>query len=406
MISRRQMFHMAGVFGAMSVLPQSLAAKPFSTVPDRDIGDRADGVSLNSALDFLEAVEDLEDELDCIELIGRYTKLVRDPSDPTTGAAEWPGGHCLFCEDARCWLHVQYFGFFTTRCGYHGGGVLWISLMEGIPLTESVQRLRGMLNRGDLVGFRKRIEKQSLFYESLAAMCHDALMNRSTGTSQGGRRDELTEGTIRQNQIGRLSVPLLRSFLTDLRRAGWSRKELVAAGLMEQPIRFYRKLDDWAALVMPVRDNRKRTFGFVDLTGPRPNSVSFTDENVISYRRWDRAVIRNKHATTGGQEAGPLILTNNDWKAVLLWQHGFDSVAPAARSWNRVNLRRILAMNTVFTHVSSTEVTMIDDLLHLLSLLGHDAARLRVALLPDGLTGQALRDRLDSAVPVAQVLKV
>jgi hypothetical protein len=396
------MFQMAGALGAMSVLPQSLEAKSFPTVLDRDIGDRADGVSLNSALDFLEAVEDLEDELDFIELIGRYSNLALDPSDRTTGAAEWPGGRCLFCEDVRCGLHVQYFGFFTTRCGYHGGGVLWISLMEGIPLTESVRRLRGMLDRGDLVGFRKRIEKQNLFYESLAAMCHDALMNRSTGTSQGRRGDELAEETIRQNQIGWLSVPLLRSFLTE---AGWSRKELVAAGLREHPIRLYRKHHDCAALVMPVRDNRKRIIGFVDLTGPKPDWVSFIDENVISYRRWDRAVIRNRHAVSGGHQAGPLILTNDAWKSILLWQHGFDSVAPPARSWNRLNLRRILAMNTVFTHVSSTEATMADDLLHMLSLLGHDAARLRVAMLPDGLTGQALRARLDSAVPAVQVWK-
>lgn len=92
MLSRRQMFQMAGVLGAMSVLPQSLAAKPFSTVPDRAMGNLADGTSLNDTLDFLETVEDLEDELDCVELIGRYSKLVRDPSDPISVWADWPSG--------------------------------------------------------------------------------------------------------------------------------------------------------------------------------------------------------------------------------------------------------------------------------------------------------------------------
>ncbi len=411
MISRRQMLQMAGVFGAMSVLPQSLAAKPFPTAPDRDIRDMTEGTSPDSALDFLEAVEDLEDEVDCVELVGRYSKVVKS-SDSIHASADWPGGHCPFCGNAGCCLRVEDFGFFTG-CSHHGGGVDWISQVEGIPLPESVQRLRGMLDRGDLIGYRRRIEIQDALYESLAAKCHGTLMNHSPETPQWERLNELTKETIRHNQIGWLSLPLLRSFLTDLRKAGWSLSEPDAAWVIN-PSRLNRWPRDWAALVMPVRDNRNRILGFVDLTHPRDGWTRLISANVFTYRRWERVIIRNRHTASGSQEAGPLVLTSNAREAVLLWQHGFALAVAEAGGWNRRNLRRILAMNTKFTYVSSVEYFRSHDFILLLSMLGHDASRFHIVVLSDGLTvtdylrkhgAHALRARLDSAVPVGRILR-
>lgn len=224
MISRRQMFQMMGALGAISVLPRSLAAKPISAVPSRDFGDWTDGTSPDDAMDFIETVEDLEDDLDCIELIGRYSKLEKASYDIPVWA-HWPGGRCPFCGFADCWLGVTDNGF-ATQCFHQGGGVAWISLVERIPLLESVQRLRGMLDRGELIGMRKRIETQCALHENLAAVCHGALMNHYGRTALGGTLNVLTEETIRRNQIGQLSVAMLSPLLDELLKTGWSRSEL------------------------------------------------------------------------------------------------------------------------------------------------------------------------------------
>ena len=412
MISRRQMFQMAGALGAMSVLPQSLAAKPFLTVPDHDIGDRVDGTSLNDTLDFLETVEDLEDELDCVELIGRYSKLVRDPSDPTSVWADWPGGHCPFCGFADCRVAVSLRGF-SAPCFHQGGGVAWTSLVEGIPLLESVQRLRGMLDRGDLVGMRKRIETQRAIHESLAAICHDALLNHSGRTIPRGSVNELTEETILHNQIGQLSVAMLSSFKAELLQSGWSRSELRSAGVIGRSS-LARLPRDWAALVMPVRDDRKRVLGFAHLILPGPDRLLLIPTYVLSSLGWDRLVIRSSRTALGIQGAWPLLLTSAPLDAVLLWQQGFASAVAPVRHWGERNLRRMRALNAKLIYVASVEFFRSDDFMSLLSLLGNDAARLSIVELPNGLAvadylrkhgGQALRARLDSAVPAAQVLK-
>ncbi len=417
MITRRQMFQMAGALGAMSVLPQSLAAKSFSTVPDRDIGDRADGTSPNSALDFLEAVEDLEDELDCVELIGRYTRLMKtsDPDFRPTTWADWPGGHCPFCGIADCWLMVHGFGFYTG-CGHEAGGAVWISLAERIPLLESVQRLRGMLDRGELVGKRERIETQCVFLEGLAAVCHATLVNHSGGAALGGRLNELTEETIRCNQIGLLSFDTLSSFLDEMVKTGWSQPELESAGVHRSI--FADLPDDSTALVMPVRDDRKRVLGFAKLDHFGPDHLfnsQLPPRIVLSRQRWDRLFLYNCHVASGIQGADPLLLMSDPCDAVLLWQEGFVFAVAPVENWSERNLRRIRALESRLIYAASMEFFRSEVFMWLLSQLGSDVTRLYIVELPSGSTvadyfrthgTQALRARLDTAVPVCQVLKV
>ena len=90
------------------------------------------------------------------------------------------------------------------------------------------------------------------------------------------------------------------------------------------------------------------------------------------------------------------------------------AVAPVGR-WNDRNLRRVCARKTRLVYAASKEILWSEDFMSLLSLLGSDAARLDIAVLPKGMTvthylrkhgAQALRARLDSAVPVSQVLKI
>jgi hypothetical protein len=406
------MFQMMGALGAMSVLPQSLAAKPFSTVMDRHIGNLADGTSPNSALDFLEAVEDLEDELDCIELIGRYCKLVKDKSYPIPVWADWPGGRCPFCGFADCWLAVWDHGF-NTGCDNHGGGVSWFSLVERIPLPESVRMLRGMLDRGELVGMRKRIEKECILLEDLAGFCHATLVNQSGGAPLGGKLNQLTEETIHRRQIGLISSHTLPSFLSQLRKKGWSQGELLSIAH-----HVFRGKPAWAALVIPVRDDGKKVLGFAKLDQFGPTHLRDSDlppRIVFSRQRWDRLFLHNCHAASGIQGAEPLLLTSDPLDAVVLWQEGFVFAVAPVKDWSERNLRRIRALKSRLIYAVSREFFRREAFMLLLSQLGSNVARLYIVELPNGSTvagylrthgAQALRARFDSAVPVSQVLKV
>lgn len=110
-----------------------------------------------------------------------------------------------------------------------------------------------------------------------------------------------------------------------------------------------------------------------------------------------------------------MLLTSTPLDAVLLWQQGFAAAVAPVRRWGERNLRRIRALNAKLIYVASVEFSRSGDLMSLISLLGSDVSRLHMVVPPNGLPVtdylrthgvQALRDRLDAAVPVAQVLKV
>ena len=168
---------------------------------------------------------------------------------------------------------------------------------------------------------------------------------------------------------------------------------------------------------MPVRDDRGRVLGFVEPFLVEPNDISgclLPPIKMLSPQRWWRLVLHDSRLGSGIHGDEPLLLTCNPGDAVLLWQEGFVFAVAPVGHWNDRNLRRVCARKTRLVYVASKEILWGEDFMSLLSLLGSDATRLDIAVLPKDMTvphylrtygAQALRDRLDAAVPVGQILK-
>jgi hypothetical protein len=420
------MFQMAGALGAMSVMPQSLAAKPFLSVPAQPIAEQAEEASSNDILDYLEAVEDLQDDVDCVELVGRYVQLA--PGDPDRDDPFYRGT-CPFCKHSRDKLLVreERFHCMHISCDMMGAGDKWFAQIEKVPLHEAVRQLQGMLERGELIGRQKRFETQCTLLEELAGICHSNLLHHPCGTAHRPWLNALTRETIHHYKIGLFTGDMLSSFCAELQRKGWPQQEIEALGLalpqyfeIDPYLKNIPKLQlpEKPTLVMPVRDDRGRVLGFVEPFLVEPNDISgclLPPSKMLSPQRWWRLVLHDSRMGSGTHGDEPLLLTCNPWDAVLLWQEGFESAVAPVGHWNDRNLRRVCALKTRLVYAASKEILWSEDFMSLLSLLGSDAARLDIAVLPKGMTAtnylrkhgaQALHDRIDAAVPVGQILKV
>lgn len=425
MISRRQMFQVAGALGAMSVLPRTLAAGTVMPGGGSEKPERIEETSSNDILDYLEAVEDLQDDVDCVELIGRYVQL--SPGDPDRDDPFYRGT-CPFCNHSRDKLLVreERFHCMYISCDMMGAGDKWFAQIEKVPLREAVRQLQGMLERGELIGRRKRFETQCTLLEELAGICHSHLLHHPCGAVHGAWLNALTRETIHRYKIGLFTGDIFSSFCAELRRKGWTQQEIEALGLalpqyfktnpdLKNNPKF--QLPEKPVLVMPVRDDRNRVLGFVEPFLVEPNDISgclLPPSKMLSPQRWWRLVLHDSRMGSGTHGDEPLLLTCNPWDAVLLWQEGFVFAVASVGHWNDRNLRRVCARKTRLVYAASKEILWSEDFLSLLSDLESNATRLYVAVLPNGLTitgylraygAQALRDRLDSAVPVSQILK-
>lgn len=413
MISRRQMFQMVGALGAISVLPQSLAAKPFLNVPAQPIAEQAEEASSNGILDYLEAVEDLQDDVDCVELVGRYIQLApgRD-----LNSIYW--GECPFCKNSgssRDRLLVRAERVHCMSCDLYCSGDKWFALVEKVSLYEAVRQLRGMLDRGELLGRRKCFETQSAILEGIAALAHANLLKRSAEFQHMELLKELTEETIRRFHIGVVPGSMVSSIIRQMEGKGWSPRELASANLFE--LRLVASRPQASVITLPVRNEHGRVLALVGAYVGRGHSRerSYNPTENYSLHRYSRLVFQYHNRGSKIPEGERLLLVGDPLDAILVGQQGMAPVVAPLGEWDGQNIRRIRSLKTRFVYAASLDMLWSEEFMSLLSLLGSDAARLDIAMLPKDMTvphylhkhgAQALRARLDAAVPVSQVLKV
>lgn len=412
MISRRQMFQMAGALGAMSVLPRTLAAGTVMPGGGSEKPERIEATSSNDILDYLEAVEDLQDDVDCVELVGRYIQLApgRD-----LNSIYW--GECPFCKNSggsRDRLLVRAERVHCMSCDLYCSGDKWFALVEKVSLYEAVRRLRGMLDRGELRGRRKCFETHRAILEDIAGIAHANLLKCSAEFQSMELLKELTEETIRRFHIGVVPGSMVTSIIRQMEGKGWSAPELASANLFE--LRLVAKRPQASVITLPIRNEHGRVLALVGAYVGRGHSRerSYNPTENYSVHRYSRLVFQYLDRGSKIQEEDRLLLVDDPWDAILMGQQGIAPVVAPLGEWDGENLRRIRSLNARFVYAASVDVLWSEDFMSLLSLLGSDAARLDIAMLPKGMTAthyfrkhgaQALHARLESAVPVSQVLK-
>jgi DNA primase len=300
-------------------------------------------------------------------------------------------------------------------CDLFCSGDKWFALAEKVSLYEAVRRLRGMLDRGELRGRRRCFETQSAILEDIAVLAHANLLKHSAEFQRMELLKELTEETIRRFHIGVVPGSMASSIIRQMEGKGWSPQELASANLFE--LRLVAKKPQASVITLPIRNEHGRVLAlagaYVGRSHFRERSYNPTEN--YSFHRYSRLVFQYLDRGSKIQEEDRLFLMDDPLDAILVGQQGMAPVVAPVGEWDAHNLRRICSLKTRFVYAASVDVLRSEDFMSLLSLLGSDATRLDIAVLPKDMTvprylraygAQALRDRLDAAVPVGQILKV
>lgn len=190
--------------------------------------------------------------------------------------------------------------YFCTECLADGHALDFYARMEGISLSESVGRMRGLLASGQLQGKRPRVEGLRLIIEEANRFAHEALVHSREGESALAwlGRQGVTAETAEGFSLGVLSYALGKQLLERLLEMGFKPAEFNQAGFdgwiscMEGRV---REGELSLALLLPVCNAEGQCCGFYEQSIGEtadlwPASISPYGYRLLSPHRADRLV--------------------------------------------------------------------------------------------------------------------
>jgi len=379
----------------------------------------------------IERWEDLWDDLDCVELAGRYTKLEKTYED---GERDSWAGQCPFCHAPGQIFKVEADAYQCLRrdggCGAIGATLDFYARVEGLSHHKAVMRLQDLLDSGVLHGRRARQTELWKVMEEAARYSHRRLRGSMEG--RAGRdwleRQGLTHDTVMRFGLGYIGTPDGDRLTGDLLFRGFR-----ADSLAEMGLGVWGEADGYTlmvdrlgpeAILMPVRDGQGHCWGFLqqsvsgwgdgmggdDLDGMQRRSMNRYRRLIFPLPVWPRDLGRYES----------LIITERPWDVVALHQAGITNAVhlghlPAIQWGAGFRLRTALAMagKLIYLYSPGQEDGFFFD--HLSEYLGGSLDRLSLALLPKGhdlaeVIQREGRDgimaRIQQALPVQEFLAV
>lgn len=404
---RRFRFNQA--FPAFPPAPGKTAPSPFGSIPD---------------LSIVEQWENLLDDLDGVELIGRYIPLTQS-GDHSNGGK----GPCPFCRHGPDSLLVdgRDDSYFCTDCLVGGHALDFHARIEGVDLVESVRLVRVFLESGQLRGKRPRLEALRGVMEETAALTYNALVRDREGRSalawlewQG-----ITEATIERFSLGRMSCAVGRRLMDHLLASGSDRKQLDDAGVtgwLDCKEDQVRNGESDATILMPVRDGDGRCWGFYEQIVGETAELGGASSclpygfRLLSPHRADRLVFSAPSVSTQFEPSSSVILTEHPWDVLLLVHEGIEGaayVAPLGMDVRHDRFGRFLARTSRAVwpiRCSNLTVEFLKEMAHLPS---ESMGRLAFMMLPEGTTlpelvrregPHAVRHRFAEARPISELV--
>ncbi len=423
MLTRRALFKMLAAIGAGSLYSTQGQAGEFrSTTSGRrpspqtswDYPLVTDGSS--SDLSAVEQWEILLDDLDGVELIGRYSRL----TPMGDGSCEYRG-LCPFCRQKPDSLMVgsRDDSYFCTDCLASGHALDFYMSMERLTPIEGIRRLAGSLASGDLKGKRPRLERMSVVLENVRRLACEALQHGSAGrvAREWMKREGVTQETSEQFSLGILSKDIRQALIPHLRTQGFDQAELEDIGITGWLVRHG---DESAiSVLIPIRDADGSCRGFYEQATYEDAEVMWTSYSLpyglklLSPHRADRLVLS---VETGRTSSASVVLAERPWDVVLLAEAGIEDavyVAPLDPTEYRQRLNLYLQrVHTAIWPVRHADIT-VDFLRCLIDGCGRSAEQLRFAILPPGLRLpevirrdgiESVRARLVQAKPLRELL--
>lgn len=423
MLTRRALFKMLAAIGAGSLYSTQGQAGEFrSTTSGRrpspqtswDYPLVTDGSS--SDLSAVEQWEILLDDLDGIELIGRYSRL----TPMGDGSCEYRG-LCPFCRQKPDSLMVgsRDDSYFCTDCLASGHALDFYISMERLTPAEAIPRLTGSLASGDLKGKRPRLERMSVVFEEVRRLACEAMQHGSAGrvAREWIEREGVTQETSEQFSLGILSKEIRQALIPHLRTQGFDQVDLEDIGITGWLARHADKSE--MSVLIPVGDVDGSCRGFYEQGMHEHAEAMWTPYflpygfTLLSPHRADRLVVSTE---TGRTSSASVVLAERPWDVVLLAEAGIEDavyVAPLDPTEYRRGLSLYLQrVHTAIWPVRHADLT-VEFLRGLSEGSGRSVGQLRFAILPSGLRLpevirregiESVRARLAQAKPLRELL--
>ncbi len=419
MLTRRNLFKSAATIG-LSTLAPWLDRPAFSAVEEarqgcEPVGDDSRS-ELQSPLLEMEYLENLKDDLDCVEVVA-YVASAR--SMPCSAEVNLIRGssHCPFCGEAG--FSVGPGSFRCKWCEAEGSAIEFYARAEGIPHVEAAAHLNGLLNDGNLRGRRcenehacRMLEEAQRFYHELLCEKPEGAMARQCLAEQG-----ITPSTIQRFRLG-YAPPEPDDLLSC---------HLVAAGYVVPKLlqRLHvnedgeqKMVDRYGGgnLLIPIRDQSGHSWGFMKkpITSPQSSlSAEWTEDTLsVSERRLRRLIFPNPAWPEDFNRHQRLLVAETPWEVVALHNAGIENVVYLFDSaTDPVRLRTLLSVGRDFVCAFDAKGDRSVTAFRFVERLEREARQLsvmtvpskggQISLLQSG-GRQALQDAMTQAMPFHQ----
>lgn len=344
------------------------------------------------AVTATEQWENLLDDLDAVELIGRYIALKPTPDDVSRIT-----GRCPFCRHGVDSLLVDTRddSYLCTDCLAGGHALDFHARMEGLSLPESLRSVGKLMAAGELQGKRPKLKRFHCIIEAIDRFAHESLIFSREGASARGwlNQEGVAAAVTEKISLGVMSYALGEQLLGRLRALGFTPDELEQAGVdgwMSCLGDRFKAGEFDSALLLPVRDRDGNCCGFYEQSlGPDAaftwsSHVSPYGQQLLSPHRSNRLVYS---ATNGQKVPSSVVLVERPWDVVLLAQEGLHQavyVSPLDlhEYHDRFN-RFLLHVQRAVWPIYSSDLS-VEFMRNLCRLSPHALERLAFLFLPEG----------------------
>jgi len=340
----------------------------------------------------IEQWETLLDDLDAVELVGRYVAL-----KPTSGDVSRLTSRCPFCRHGvdSFLVDTRDDSYLCTDCLAGGHALDFHARMEGLSLPESLRSVGKLMASGELQGKRPRLKRFHCIIEAIDRFAHESLICSREGASARGwlNQQGVTAGTTARFTFGVISYAQREQLLGRLRALGFTPDELEQAGIDGWMSCWEDRLkagESDSTLLLPVRDRDGYCCGFYEQSLGPESAVAWSSHvfpygcQLLSPYRSNRLV----YSATNGQNVPSLVvLVERPWDVVVLAQEGLQQavyVSPLDlhEYHDRFN-RFLLQVQRAVWPIHSSDLS-VEFMRNLCRLSPHALERLSFLFLPDG----------------------
>ena len=419
MLNRRAFMKTAAAVGLSSIvplIPQSRASvnnvRPVSPsiLAGSAVKDSAE------SLMAVEQWENLLDDLDCIELVARYTWLTSVAGKRISDSGETLSfyAHCPFCSSNDS-IYVREDSYHCRECQSRGSAIDFFMNAEKCSCIQAIAGLQSMLDVGELRGRLPELQQYWRILAETRLFYQEVLCHRREGASAKRWLSEqgIGAGTVERFKLGYAPVQSDGLLQKHLLGQGYSLGAIEATGVTIRNDRGQIK-DHNSGMVIPLGDQEGNVYGFCsspNILGSAPSAANcgMTRTSSFSKRRLGRLIVPAPTWPQDLNKFDEIVMASTAWEVVALHSIGIENAV-----WMPLSaIRTVFALTKTIIYPCRAQGHTQWTIEELMEHMGPDYQRTKLLALPEGrslaellrLQGpEAVRTAMRAAVPLSQAL--